>query len=151
MTGKLILPGAVEAALQQQESIDDAKKRLPDLADPAVNPHGLKAEELQAYQPHHWPLVLKHGRRKFGLACVVLAANGALNHIGQIGRRHNCQRSLQAPMEALQGVFASLFHEISEIYKWTPEEIKAVQGELTRAEIKDGTPTLVGPSGAPLH
>lgn len=146
---KLILPGAVETALAEQENIDERNK-LPDLTNTAINPHGLTAEDLLAYQLHHRPLVLQHGRKKVGLACVILASNGAMNQLGEIGRRHSCHRSMAGAMEVLQGTFVNLFDEMCLTHKWSREEIKLLQGELVKAELKDGTPTILSASGSPL-
>lgn len=120
---------------------------LPNLADPAVNPHGLTEEELRTYAPQFWPSVLQYGRKKFGLSSIVLAVNGAMNHLGDIGRRHSCQRSMQAPLEALQGSFVSLFQEVCEREGWTPDEIKKVQGEIVKAQVTQGTPKILAADG----
>lgn len=136
--------GAVESMLETQQKLDRLKL---DLNDPAVNPHKLKLEDLQQYTEHMWPVVLKHGRDLFGMACTVLAVNGAMNHLGDIARRHNCIRQIQQPMEALTGTFVSLFEEITKLRSWTPDMIKLVQAEITRAEAMEGTPILLAADG----
>lgn len=120
----------------------------PDLSDLTINPHGLTSEDLDEYPANFWPLVLKYGRTKFGLASLVIAVNGAMNHLGDIGRRHNCQRSMQAPMDALTGSFVNLFDEICKTYKWTADEIKVVQTEIMASYIKEPpTPKILTADG----
>lgn len=142
------LVGATAAALDSMLETQEKMSKLKlDLADPAINPHGLKPEDLQQYTEHHWPIVLKYGRDLFGMACTVLAVNGAMNHLGDIGRRHNCIRQMQQPLEAITGTFVSLFEEITKMKNWTPDMIKLVQGEITKAEAMEGTPTLLAADG----
>lgn len=123
---------------------------LPDLADAAVNPHGLTAEDLKGYPDIFWPLVLEHGRLKFGLSSTVLAINAALDNLAAIGRRHNCHKAMLAPLEAMAGCFVNMFEQVCTQNSWTPDDIKKVQGQITRAQVLQGAPRIVAADGKPI-
>lgn len=120
-----------------------------DLTDAAVNPHGLTQADLDQYRPEHQQLVLLHGRKMFGMAASVGAANGAMNHLEQILQRHNAAKASLVPLQVLIGVFGNCFDEICEQNKWKKEDISKLQSQISMASIQTG-PQLVDATGAPL-
>jgi hypothetical protein len=117
-----------------------------DLKDAAINPHGLTQEDLDHYRPEHQQLVLIHGRKKFGMAAAVGAANGAMNHLQEILQRHNAAKASLVPLQVLVEIFGNLFDEICEENKWEKLDISKLQSELMMASVQAG-PQLVAADG----
>lgn len=120
---------------------------IPELTDLTINPHGLTADDLREYEPCYWPLLLLHGRQKFGLANLILGTNGALNALGDVGRRHGTQKTMIPMLDIIAQGLAMCFTEICQFRGWTPAELKALQAEVVKVQVTKAAPKILSHNG----